>query len=51
VEVAFAFAFAFAGVSVRYTESRVVRRAVVKVVKWRRASVELCSVPAAEQGG
>ena len=39
---------AYAGVQVRYTESRVGQRAVVKVVKWRWALAEVCSVPAAE---
>jgi hypothetical protein len=35
-------------VQVRYTGSRVGQRAVVKVVKWRWALAEVCSVPAAE---
>jgi len=42
---------AYAGVQVRYTGSRVGQRAVVKVVKWRWALAEVCSVPAAEEGG
>lgn len=40
----------YTGVQVRYTESRVGQRAVVKIVKWRWVLVEVCSVPAAGAG-